>query len=71
MQWDVIIRGIRPRTSDSKEKIDENMPADPPLSQTKISKREALDSKTIYSFYYALALVEYKKITSCESVKDI
>ena len=47
------------------------MPTDPLLSQTEILKREVLDSKIIYSFYCALAPVEYKKIAFCESAKNI
>ena len=62
MQWDVIIREVKPKPFDSKENIEGITPADLPLSQIEISKRATLYSKAIYSFYCALASIEYKKI---------
>lgn len=41
------------------------------MTQEKITKRQALDTKAIYSLYCALSPTEYNKLSSCETAKEV
>jgi len=60
LEWDVVEKGINPKTISSSDKGKEVMEKDVDEStQTEIIKRQAFDAKAIYSFYYALSSTEY------------
>jgi len=70
MLWKKGINHTAASTSNKNGKDKETKPSTP-LSRTKMSKREALNAKTIYSLYCALSPVEYNQISSCEIVKEV
>jgi len=69
LEWDVVLRGVKPEPPSTKEegkKLETSI-----ISNAHIVKREALDTKAVYSLYCKLSLFEYNQISSCESAEEI
>jgi len=71
LEGDVVLRGVRPGAFSSKKDTDSKKPEVDTLSETELSKREALDAKAIYFLDCALSSTEYNRISSCDYAKEI
>jgi len=69
-EWDAVEKWIIPKATSISERGKKVANAGK-MTQEEIIKRQALDTKVIYSLYCALFPIEYNIISSCETAKKV